>query len=138
MRFIFFSAQYLPTTGGIERYNHGLAKELVSRGHEVSIVTTRLPGVPEHETTDGISIVRLPSWLLMSGRYPLLRARKSAPVMAPLWEGDIACSVIHTRFWAMSLWAARQCHRRKIPALVVEHGSSYLSLGNPLLNTATS
>jgi len=138
MRFVFFSAQYLPSIGGVERYTHNLARALTRAGHHVTIVTSRFPGTPETETDEGVEVVRLDSWLLMGGRFPVPRpTRRSLRLMRDIWNQHIDLAVINTRFWAMSVWAAWQCHRRKVPAIVVEHGSGYLSLGTPLLDVAS-
>jgi glycosyltransferase involved in cell wall biosynthesis len=53
---------FYPFFGGIEHRMHMIAKEMVKRGHEVTIVTGRLPNTEERETTDdGYEIIRLPS-----------------------------------------------------------------------------
>ena len=81
MKFIIFSAQYLPTVGGVERYTNSLAKELIKNGHSVTVVTSALENVPMEETdTDGIHIFRLPCLMLMNGRFPVIKpsAEKSA------------------------------------------------------------
>jgi glycosyltransferase involved in cell wall biosynthesis len=44
--------------------------------------------------------------------------------------------VINTRFWALSLWATQACRRRRTPAIVLEHGSGYLSLGGRVVDLA--
>ncbi|MDR0285378.1 MAG: glycosyltransferase family 4 protein [Propionibacteriaceae bacterium] len=136
MRFVFFSAQYLPTVGGIEIYNRNLGAALASSGHEVVIVTSALPGVPAVEAGAGVTVVRTPAALLMGGRYPVPRVgtRFRQLLDDHVWDKPVDLAVIHTRFWALSLWATRECRRRGIPAIVVEHGSAYLSLGQPLLD----
>ena len=52
MTLCFFSAQYLPTVGGVERYTFNLAKRAVQAGHRVLVVTSALPGLPQEETDD--------------------------------------------------------------------------------------
>ena len=47
--FCFFSAQYLPTVGGVERYTLNLAKRMVQAGHKAIVVTSALHGLPAHE-----------------------------------------------------------------------------------------
>ena len=37
MTLCFFSAQYLPTVGGVERYTFNLAKRAVQAGHQVLV-----------------------------------------------------------------------------------------------------
>ena len=53
---------FYPYMGGIEHRMHLIAKEMVSRGHDVTIVTGRLEGTSEEEiTSDGYRVIRLPS-----------------------------------------------------------------------------
>jgi glycosyltransferase involved in cell wall biosynthesis len=138
MKFLFFSAQYLPTIGGIERFNYDLGRALVGEGHQVTIITSELPDQPTHEFDQGLEIVRLPSLPLMGGRYPVPRFnRKFRALTQEIFSSPVDFALIHTRFWALSLWAARACRRRGIPSSILEHGSDYLSLGNPLANTAS-
>jgi glycosyltransferase involved in cell wall biosynthesis len=44
--------------GSVQILWHGLAKEFVKRGHEVTILAKAFPGQPETENRDGIRIVR--------------------------------------------------------------------------------
>ena len=48
MTICYFSAQYLPTVGGVERYTFNLAKRAVAAGHRALVVTSALPGLPAH------------------------------------------------------------------------------------------
>lgn len=50
---------YPPTIGGEERYVADLSRELVARGHDVSIVTYWQKGLPEFETYRGVRIYRV-------------------------------------------------------------------------------
>ena len=62
MRIVDVNPYFYPFFGGIEHRMHLIAKELVSRGHEVIIVTGQLPGTEIDEIVeDGYRIVRLPS-----------------------------------------------------------------------------
>ena len=71
MTFCFFSTQYLPTPGGVERYTWNLARRCIAAGHQALVVTASLPGLPARETdADGIEIFRLPSYPVMGGRFP--------------------------------------------------------------------
>ena len=61
MTFCFFTAQYLPTPGGVERYTWNLARRCVAAGHRTLIVTSALPGLPARERDAyGLEIFRLP------------------------------------------------------------------------------
>lgn len=138
MTICFFSAQYLPTVGGVERYTFNLARRVVAAGHTALVVTSALPGLPEEETDEyGIRILRLPVWPLMNGRFPVLRpGRRMKALTRKLWEQPIDLCLINTRFYVSSLYAAYQCRRRRIPAVLVDHSTGHLPMGNGLLNAA--
>ena len=109
MTFCFFTTQYLPTPGGVERYTWNLARRCLAAGHRALVVTSSLPGLPARETdADGIEIWRLPAWPVMNGRFPVL---KPHPPAADLWAQGIDFAVIQTRMYTQSVWAARQCKR---------------------------
>lgn len=127
MIFCFFTAQYLPTPGGVERYTWNLARRCVAAGHRALIVTSALPGQPAREQdADGLEIYRLPAFPVMGGRFPVLRP---LPPTADLWAQSIDFAVIQTRMYTQSVWAARQCKRRGIPALVIDHSTGYMMHG---------
>lgn len=63
MKILMATSHYYPTPGGSERQAHQLARALLSRGHEVRVLTTRLgpgpalvdiEGVPVHRAIRGI------------------------------------------------------------------------------------
>lgn len=138
MTICFFSAQYLPTVGGVERYTWNLARRLAAAGHRAIVVTSALPGLPAREISEeGILICRLPALLLMGGRFPVVQPfkRDFRRLAAGLWAEQPDFCLIQTRFYPLSLWAARQARRRDIPAIVVDHSTGHMPMGNYLLNT---
>lgn len=127
MKIIFFSAQYLPTVGGVERYTHAIAVGLIEKGHEVTVVTSALPNMPEEEVCDGIHIIRLPVIPVMNGRFPVLRPNAKL-VAFQKWfsQQKPELCVIQTRFYPNSIMAAALCSKYSYPAIVIEHGTAYL------------
>lgn len=131
MTICYFSAQYLPTVGGVERYTWNLARRTVAAGHRAIVVTSALPNLPEHEIDgDGIEIYRLPVWPVMNGRFPVIKpgARFHA-LTVQIWAQKLDFCVVQTRMYTQSVWAARQCKRRGIPALVLDHSTGYMMHG---------
>jgi glycosyltransferase involved in cell wall biosynthesis len=53
------SAGFSPTLGGAERQALELSAALAARGHRVTVLTRRLPGLPASETVRGASVRRL-------------------------------------------------------------------------------
>ena len=131
MTICFFSAQYLPTVGGVERYTYNLAKRVAAAGHSPIVVTSALPGLPDYEESEGIQIYRLPALLPMNGRFPVPRPGAAfRRLAAQLWAQPIDFCLIQTRFYPLSLYAARQAHRRHIPAIVVDHSTGHMPMGS--------
>lgn len=62
MRFVDVNPFFYPYKGGIERRMHDTARIMAARGHDVTVLTSRLPDTDEEEVTEwGYRIVRLPS-----------------------------------------------------------------------------
>ena len=59
MKILFVLENYLPHIGGVEIVFKNLSEGLVSRGHNVSIVTHRLKGTKRFEIIKGVKIHRI-------------------------------------------------------------------------------
>lgn len=131
MKFIFFSAQYLPTVGGLERYTNSLAKQLIALGHSVLIVTSCLDGLASEEIDEnGIQIYRLPVKWFMNKRFPVIIPNALfRELKSKIKDEKPDFAVIQTRFYINSIFGARFCKRYNIPFIVVEHGSAHLING---------
>lgn len=131
MTICFFSAQYLPTPGGVERYTWNLARRAVRAGHRALVVTSALPGLPAQETgADGVEILRLPVFPAMKGRFPVLRPGPAFVRRArQLWATPIDFCVVQTKMYPQSVWAARAAAKRGIPAIVIDHSTGYMPVG---------
>ena len=128
MKIGIFSAQYLPTMGGVERYTYEFARRARRAGHLVCVITSALPGLPLQEVSpEGIVIYRLPVWALMEQRFPIPKHNAEfRRISRQLWaEGFDAC-VVQARFYVGSLFALRQTHRRGIPTILIDHSSGHL------------
>lgn len=128
MNFVIFSAQYLPTVGGIERYTNSLAKKLMEKGHSITVVTSSLTGLPQQETdADGIEVYRIPVKWAMDHRFSIPVPNGSFRSIAKdLAAKKFDFAIIQTRFYLNSVWASRFCKKHDIPAIVVEHGTAHL------------
>ena len=59
MKVLLINHRFFPAEGGTERWTLGLARSLVHRGNEVTVLTQQEPGVPPEEVFEGIHVVRL-------------------------------------------------------------------------------
>ncbi len=116
MRVVQVCPWFHPHVGGVETHVSGLARELVRRGHDVTVVTSRYDrALPEREEWDGVHVVRAKTravWL----RTPWAPATKAA--LAGL-EADVVHA--HSPPPLTSYYAARACARRGVPLVVTVH-----------------
>ena len=67
MKILTVLTYYRPHTSGLTIYAERLARALVRRGHEVTVMTTRYDNsLPRAETMDGVDIIRVPVALRVS------------------------------------------------------------------------
>ena len=131
----FFSALFYPNVGGVENYTRHVAQALLARGHAVTVVTCNVHSAPAQEELDGIQVLRLPCHALLNGRYPTIRHRRGCQdVFSRLDRERFDLIVIQTRFYTLSLKAARYARRRQIPCICIDHGSAHLTLANPVID----
>ena len=136
MRFCVFSAQYLPHMGGVENYTYNLAKQLTEMGHQTVVVTSKTEETPEYEQMNGAEVFRLPSAGLMNGRYPVLclNPEKKSKVIKKLKSYSFDLVIVNTRFYPMSIFGVRFGKKNRIPTIVIDHGTSHLSVHNPFFD----
>lgn len=135
-RVCIFSAQYFPTSsGGVERYTYNIAKALKKRGIEVTIVTSKLADTPEYEVTETGEVYRLPSIGLMNGRFPVvLPGKEYWRIRKKVAEKKYDLVITNTRFYPLSLAGARFGKENGARSIVIEHGTSHMSVHNPILD----
>lgn len=125
-----FSALFLPSMGGVERFTDSLAAELVAEGHSVVIVTNNTHGMPDKETlTSGAAVLRLPCVSLLNGRYPVpIRNGRYRELMKHLASIRFDGVLVNTRFYIHSLIGVELAEKQGLRAIVLDHGSAYLTL----------
>lgn len=130
-----FSAQYLPHMGGVERYTYNLAKKLCEYGNEVTIVTSNSHGLPSYEKKDGITIFRLPCFLPLDGRYPIIKLNRTFwKLNRLLTRKKYDMVIVNTRFYIHSIYGMRFAKKINAKCITIEHGTSHLSVHNKLLD----
>lgn len=131
-----FSAQYYPHVGGVERYTLYLSRKLIAAGNKVTIVTSNTGNLSGDEIQEGIQIYRLPCYDLLGGRYPVFKKNKEFKKVEKLIRmNQYDLVIINTRFYLHSLYGAKFAKSKGIPSIVIEHGTSHLSVNNKLFDT---
>ena len=113
MRILVLNHEFPPIGGGGGRAAEDLCRGLARRGHDVTVLTTYLKGLPHKEKKDGYQIVRIPSLRIQPFRASFIVM--AAYVLAGFWPGYRTIrlfrpDVIHVHFavpagvlaWALS------------------------------------
>lgn len=131
-----FSALYPPHIGGVENFTQALANELANQGYRVIVVTNNHDALPNRSYPQkNIVIYRLPCFSFLDARLPW--PKKDAEfrqLMTELENEQIDHICINTRFYPHSLIGAQLARKKGLVPVVIEHGSDYLTLGNPLID----
>lgn len=139
MRILHVSPYYYPSVGGLQRHIRALSERLAARGHDVTVVTSRLAGgaskrldttLPDRETVGGVEVHRynglrpVTSWIArVPGTYRVLGPDKyRALVDGPWWPGALSfaarlrpdiimvMSAEHEALLLQFSWLARRLH----------------------------
>lgn len=115
MKILQVSPYFYPHVGGVESHVLDLSKELASRGHEVSVLTTNMGKMPERESMLGFEIVRVKplSIVLNTPIVPRVRGRVSRT------DADVIHS--HSPPPLSSYYTAKGCRSNKIPHVITYH-----------------
>ena len=85
---------------------------------------------------DGVEIIRLPCHGLMNGRLPIPKKNGAyGQLLKELQEQRMDHILINTRFYPHSHMAAAFAEHKGIKPILLDHGSAYLTLGNPLIDS---
>lgn len=121
----------MPNLGGVERYTYNLAKQLVKNDIDVTVVTNNIFDLSDTEIIDDIRVIRLPCINLLNGRFPVPKVnRLFRSLMHVLKNEHFDFVIVQTRFYPHSVIAARFAKKKNIPCIVIEHGTSHLSIDN--------
>ena len=85
MKILVLIHEFPPVGGGGGRAAQDLCRSLVERGHEITVLTAHLKGLPKEETVDGIRVLRLPSMRREAFRADLIAM--GGYVLSGLWAG---------------------------------------------------
>ena len=123
---------YPPFLGGLERQAQLLSRELVGRGHAVSVATVWHQGLAEQEDDQGVHVYRLKGLTTAVPWFSTVPGRRYHPPFpdpAIVWHlrrliRRLEPDVVHARGW-ISYSCAAALLGRKIPLLISAHDYGY-------------
>lgn len=132
-KYCIFAAHYLPHLGGIERYVYNMSETLMKQGDEVVIVTSKVGELSSYEEINNVPVYRLPCYELLDGRYPVVKFNnETRKIFRILKSKRFDVVIINARFYWHSIFAAIFAKKNNIPCIVLEHGSSHLTIHSKL------
>jgi glycosyltransferase involved in cell wall biosynthesis len=145
VRVIELSDLYQPAIGGLERFVALLSEGLASRGHEVHVVTSAVPGAPAVEMSAGVTVHRLP--LLYQRLAPGLGQDAARPFHPPAPDPlfrrllaqvvqEVEPDVIQAHAWSVFSCLARGFPRT--PVMVTAHDPSLVCARKSLAHKSGS
>ncbi len=127
----------MPYLGGVERYTYNLAKGLLKAGKKVIIITSLMENLSEKEVWEGMIIYRLPSFLFMKGRMPVLKWNKECKSkIKEIEQEQLDGIIINTHLYMLSYWGAYFFGggKKAKKVILLEHGTAHMNLNSVWLN----
>jgi glycosyltransferase involved in cell wall biosynthesis len=123
MKILIVTHYFLPHVGGIEIVAYNQAKELVKRGHEVTIISSRIGNEPEREVMDGIRIIRVKSLNIFEEKYGIPYPVYSPKILFTLNKEVKKADIVHLHecFYLPSFVASIFSVLNKKPYIIMQH-----------------
>lgn len=123
MKILIVTHYFLPHRGGIEFVAYNQAKELVKRGHEVTIVSSKIGDEPEEEILDGIRIKRVKAWNWFEEKQNIPYPVYSYNIFKSMKKEAENMDIIHVHdlFYLSSFAGAIASKKFKKPLILMQH-----------------
>ncbi len=141
MKICMFSNLYPPVVSGSSTQSASLARELVKRGHDVTVITAHVDSnTPANEIVDGVHIYRIPSLRLpqmgislnfpwLSWAFTIGNQKRIAKIIED-FQPDVLH--LHNHMFDLAFSAVRMKRRFKLPLVTTLH--TVIRHSNPMYN----
>ncbi len=131
---------YPPHIGGVEYHVDNVSRELVARGHRITVLTADLPGeksLPEHEASNGIEVFRSKTFFPSGKLYPSLSSQGvmlniGSTITRIVKEKDIDVIHAHGHHYYTTWRALGLAKKLGLPAVLSLHGLYALKPSDPI------
>ena len=127
MRLLVFTTQFPPAVGGVETMSWQLSKHLLSRGEDIFVLTSQIPGAEMFDAGETLRVKRFqlndPVTLFAKGRqkFALIETLRQA---VEEWQADcVLCTG-----WDPCAYIASIALARSIPYFLIAHGMELMQL----------
>jgi len=123
MKILIVTHYFNPHIGGIEVVAYNQAKELIRRGHKVTIITSKLNNEKNNEQIEGINIVRVKAWNWLEKNFdvpfPIFSLRLLSILNTEIKKADVVHT--HGALYMGSFFGSFIAGICKKPFIVTEH-----------------
>lgn len=134
MKILILTHYFQPHIGGIEIVAYNQAKEIVKRGHQVTIITSKVGEETEQEIIDGIKVIRVKALNFFENHfgvpYPILYPKLLLRLNEEIKESDVINT--HGIVWMQSFFGAIISRIYQKPIVLNQH-NTYINYKNPIL-----
>jgi len=134
MKVLILTHYFQPHIGGIEIVAYNQAKEIIKRGHQVTIITSKVGEETEQEIIDGIKVIRVKALNFFENHfgvpYPILYPKLLLRLNEEIKESDVINT--HGIVWMQSFFGAIISRIYQKPIVLNQH-NTYINYKNPIL-----
>ncbi|MEW6295862.1 MAG: glycosyltransferase family 4 protein [Candidatus Diapherotrites archaeon] len=113
---------FYPYMGGTEKVVFHVGKRLAARGHEIQVLTSRIPNTKKEELIEGIKVKRISSLYLAKLPYPLPPPYTFTPTTSlAVLKAEADIFHLHNRFWYYFFTLAALKAKKKELALTLHN-----------------
>ena len=134
MKVLILTHYFQPHIGGIEVVAYNQAKEVVKRGHQVTIITSKIGEEAEEEIVDGIKVIRVKALNFpekyFGVPYPIFYPKLLLRLKEEIKDSDVINT--HGIVWMHSFFSAIITRIFQKPMVLNQH-NTYINYKNPIL-----
>lgn len=118
-----------PHTGGVELFTYQIAKRFLLVGWNVTLICLNTENSLPKERVEGINYVRLPCFSIINKRLPFPKINHEFFNLAKEIIGiKFDFVILNVKFYILTLIGAWFSKIKKIPSILIEHGSGHFDL----------
>jgi len=123
MKILIATHYFLPHKGGIEFVAYNQAKELVKKGHQVTIISSKIANEPNEEIMDGIKIRRVKAGNFFERKYGIPYPLFSLNLLNVLNQEAKRADIIHVHdlFYLSAFAGALVSQNTNKPLILMQH-----------------
>jgi len=133
MKIVIFAPYFYPHRGGLEQFSWEISTRLAKKGHEIIVISSKIVAEPRAEEIEGIRILRVSTWNLLGGTFPIpMLSKTDLSEVNDILKEKTNIVITNTRFFPLSLHGLVLARKYHLKSFHIEHGTCHPKLSNPI------